>query len=34
MIDGQVTSTPYAEIVGKQKPIDPELWKLAYVLAR
>jgi 6-phosphofructokinase 1 len=34
MIDGQVTCTPFAEIVGKQKPIDPELWKLAHVLAR
>lgn len=34
MIDGQVKTTPYAEIVGKQKPLDPELWKLAHVLAR
>jgi 6-phosphofructokinase 1 len=34
MIDGRVTATPYAEIVGKQKPLDPELWKLAHVLAR
>ncbi len=34
MIDGQVTTTPFAEIVGKQKTIDPELWKLAHVLAR
>jgi 6-phosphofructokinase 1 len=34
MIDGQVTTTPYAKIVGKQKPIDLELWKLAHVLAR
>lgn len=34
MIDGQVKSTPLAEIVGKQKPIDPALWKLAHVLAQ
>lgn len=34
MICGQVTRTPLAEIAGKQKPIDPELWKLAHVLAR
>lgn len=34
MIDGQVTTTPYAEIVGRQKPLDPELWKLAHILAR
>jgi 6-phosphofructokinase 1 len=34
MIDGQVTCTPFAEIVGKQKPIDPELWKLAHILGR
>lgn len=34
MIDGRVTTTPFAEIVGKQKPIDPALWKLAHVLAR
>jgi 6-phosphofructokinase 1 len=34
MIDGQVATTPFTEIVGKQKPIDPELWKLAYILAR
>ncbi len=34
LIHGQVTTTPYAEIVGKQKSIDPELWKLAHVLSR
>lgn len=34
MICGQVTRTPLAEIAGKQKPIDPDLWKLAHVLAR
>ena len=34
MIDGQVTTTPLAEIIGKQKPIDQELWKLAHVLAQ
>lgn len=34
MIEGQVTCTPFAEIVGKQKAIDPELWKLAHVLAQ
>ena len=34
MINGQVTSTPYNQIVGVQKPIDPKLWKLAHVLAK
>jgi 6-phosphofructokinase 1 len=34
MIDGRVTSTPFAEIVGIQKPIAEELWKVAHVLAR
>jgi 6-phosphofructokinase 1 len=34
MIKSQVTTTPYAEVIGKEKPIDPELWKLAQVLAR
>lgn len=34
MIDGQVTTTPLAEITGKQKPIDQELWKLARILAQ
>jgi 6-phosphofructokinase 1 len=34
MIDGQVKTTPFTEIVGKVKTIDPDLWKLAYVLAR
>jgi 6-phosphofructokinase 1 len=34
MINGQVTSTPFDQIVGVQKPIDPRLWKLAHVLAK
>jgi 6-phosphofructokinase 1 len=34
MINGKVTATPHAEIVGKQKPIDSALWELAHVLAR
>jgi hypothetical protein len=34
MIKGEVTTTPYCEIVGVQKSIDPKLWKLAHVLAR
>jgi 6-phosphofructokinase 1 len=33
MINGQVTTTPYAEIAGKQKLVDPDLWALAHVLA-
>jgi 6-phosphofructokinase 1 len=33
MINGHVTTTPYVEIVGKRKPIDPDLWALAHVLA-
>lgn len=34
MINGAVTPTPYAEVVGKVKSIDPALWKLAHVLAK
>jgi 6-phosphofructokinase 1 len=34
MINGQVTSTPYREIVGVQKTIDPKLWNLDHVLAK
>jgi 6-phosphofructokinase 1 len=34
VIRGQVTTTPLAEVTGKQKPIDPELWRLAHVLTR
>ena len=34
MTKGEVTTTPYPEIVGIQKPIDENLWKLAHVLAR
>jgi 6-phosphofructokinase 1 len=34
LINGAVTATPFADIIGKQKPIDLELWKLAQVLAR
>ena len=32
MLNGQVTSTPYAAVVGRQKPIDPTLFELARVL--
>jgi 6-phosphofructokinase 1 len=31
---GDVTTTPYAQVVGIQKPIDPELFALANVLSR
>lgn len=34
MIHGQVTTTPLAEIIGKQKSIDQELWQLARILAQ
>jgi 6-phosphofructokinase 1 len=34
MIKGQVTATPYHEIVGKTKSIDPDLLKLAESLSR
>ena len=32
MVAGQVATTPYTEVVGRQKPIDPELFALAEVL--
>jgi hypothetical protein len=32
MIQSQVTTTPLAEVVGKQKPIDPTLITLAKIL--
>ena len=34
MIDGVVATTPYGELVGREKPIDPALLDLARVLAR
>jgi 6-phosphofructokinase 1 len=34
MLQGRVTTTPLADIVGHQKPIDPELFALAAVLNR
>jgi 6-phosphofructokinase 1 len=34
MLHGQVKTTPFTEIVGKQKTIDPELFALAKVLDR
>ncbi len=34
MVYGQVKTTPFSEIVGKQKTIDPELFALAKVLDR
>jgi 6-phosphofructokinase 1 len=33
-VQGRITSTPLADIVGKQKAIDPELFALARVLER
>jgi len=32
MIDNHVTTTPLAQVVGRQKPIDPALFQLAQVL--
>lgn len=32
MVQGRVTSTPLSEIVGIQKPIDPDLFELARIL--
>jgi 6-phosphofructokinase 1 len=34
LISGHVATTPFAEIVGDQKPLSPELIRLAGVLAR
>ena len=34
MVHGRVQTTPLADIVGKQKSIDPELFALAKVLDR
>ena len=34
VIAGRVTTTPLAEVAGKQKPLDPDLIRLADVLAR
>jgi len=34
MQQGHVMTTPLADIVGRQKPIDPELFALAEVLNR
>ena len=31
---GRITATPLAEIIGKKKPLDPQLLQLAGVLAR
>jgi 6-phosphofructokinase 1 len=33
-IRGEITTTPYPEIVGKQKPLDPRLLELAGILAK
>jgi 6-phosphofructokinase 1 len=33
-IRGEITTTPYAEIVGRQKPLDPRLLELAGILAK
>jgi 6-phosphofructokinase 1 len=34
LIKGEITTTPYADVVGHTKPLDPELLKLANVLAK
>jgi 6-phosphofructokinase 1 len=34
MIHGRVKATPFSDVVGKQKAIDPDLWQLAHILAR
>jgi 6-phosphofructokinase 1 len=34
MVRSQVVSTPLADVVGRQKPIDPELFELAAILDR
>jgi 6-phosphofructokinase 1 len=34
MLQGRVRTTPLADVVGKQKPIDPELFALARILER
>ncbi len=34
MIRGEVATTPYSDVVGKQKPLDPRLLELARVLAK
>jgi len=34
LIKGEITATPLAEVVTKKKPLDPELLKLATVLAK
>lgn len=34
MVAGRVTTTPLAEVSGRQKPLDPDLIRLADVLAR
>mgnify|MGYP001574241068 CR=1 FL=1 len=34
VIKGEIKTTPLAEVVGKQKPIDPYLVEMAGVLAR
>ncbi len=32
-IGGKMTATPYEEVIGKHKPIDPELYEMAGILA-
>jgi hypothetical protein len=32
MVQGRIATTPLTEVVGRQKPIDPELFALARVL--
>jgi 6-phosphofructokinase 1 len=33
-VRGEIKTTPYPEIVGKQKPLDPRLLELAGILAK
>jgi 6-phosphofructokinase 1 len=33
-VQGEITTTPYPEIVGRQKPLDPRLLELAGILAK
>jgi 6-phosphofructokinase 1 len=34
LLQGEITTTPLAEVVGKQKSLDPDLLRLATVLAK
>ena len=34
LLKGEITTSPYSEVVGRTKGVDPELFKLANVLAK